>query len=96
MREPVDSGGQGCNLRADAQRPAECGQDSVSIPWLEMREVPLAVVHRLVAVAHPGVIHLLEQFVVNGAECLYSVPDLPLIQMGAGLPQVPDHRLPFL
>ena len=94
--QAVDGGGQGGDLRFDPQGLAELGHDPVPLSRLEMGEIALPVVHRLIAVSDPHLIHLLEEVVVDGAEAAHRIPDLLLVQSRVFLPQVPDHGPPLL
>ena len=96
VRHAVNGGRKGRDLCSDAQRPAELSHDPVAVTRLEVGEVPLPVVDRFVSVPDSGVVHLLEQFVIDGSELRHGGPDFLLIQVRVLFPQVVDHRLPFL
>ena len=94
--QAVDGGRQGGDLRFDPQGLAELGHDPVPLSRLEVGEIALPVVHRLIAVSDPHLVHLLEEVVVDGAEAAHRIPDLLLVQSRVLLPQVPDHGPPLL
>ena len=94
MRQAVDRGGQRRHLCVDAQRSAEQSHNSVTVSRLEVGEITAAVVYRLIAVAHSGLVHLLEQLVVDAAELLHRVLDLRLVQLRVLLPHLLHDAAP--
>ena len=94
MRQSVDGGGQCRHLCVNAQCPAEQSHDAVAVTRLEMWEVAAAVVHWLVPVAYSGLVHLLEQLVVDASELLHRVLDLCLVQLRVLLPHLLHNTAP--
>ena len=92
--QAVNGGGQRRHLCVDTQRPAEQSHDAVAVTRLEMWEVAAAVVHRLVPVAYSGLVHLLEQLVVDAAELLHRVLDLCLVQLRVLRPHILHDAAP--
>ena len=94
--QTVDRRRQRRDLCVDAERLSHQAQNAVRRAGLEVREIALPVVDRLIAVADAHVVHLLKEPVIDLPEGLDRPLDLRLVQPRAGRPEVRDDLPPLV
>ena len=97
LRQTVDRRGQRRHLIRNPKVPSEsCQQAPVLVVFLKMREIPLHIIDRLIAVFHPHAVHVLIELIVDAAEFLHGVLDLRVVQPRVFLVEFLNCRVPFL